>query len=222
MANKGLTGYGTWKSVQPIDYKALGESHFRAYWQNNVRTLPILEPLGSLLLKKKRQELPLLKRIPTADITKSDKPGQRISRGRARLAQGAIWDTIPPTMAKRRAKKKARRPSRGKGRKRAGGSVKLPKEAVTLVVLLRAREGQETLLEAELRALVGPSRKEEGCLRYDLHRCVDTPGALLLHEVWSSREAHTEHTHTRHFLRWNARKDALLTSREANFWKQIA
>jgi len=125
-------------------------------------------------------------------------------------------------MAKRRAKKKVRKPPPRRGRKRAGGSAKLPKEAVTLVVLLRAREGQETILEAELRALVSPSRKEEGCLRYDLHRSVDTPGALLLHEVWASREAHTEHTYTPHFLRWNARKDALLASREANFWKQIS
>jgi quinol monooxygenase YgiN len=89
-------------------------------------------------------------------------------------------------------------------------------------VILRAREGQETLLEAEVRALVGPSRKEDGCLTYDFHRSVDTPGALLLHEVWASREAHTEHTHSPHFLRWNARKDALLASRDGTFWTQIA
>jgi quinol monooxygenase YgiN len=124
-------------------------------------------------------------------------------------------------MAKRRAKKIVRKVSRVKARWRARSSAKLPKEAATLIVILRAREGQETLLEAELRALVGPSRKEEGCIRYDLHRSVDTPGALLLYEVWASREAHTEHIHTPHFLRWNARKDALLASREANFWKQI-
>src|SRR5216683_4986422 len=123
-------------------------------------------------------------------------------------------------MARRKAKKKARQRSGGKARKRAAGG-KLPKEAVTLIVILRAREGQVTLLEAELRALAGPSRREEGCLRYDLHRSVDAPGALLLHEVWTTREAHTKHSHTPHFLRWNARKDALLASREANFWKQI-
>lgn len=115
-------------------------------------------------------------------------------------------------MAKR--KTKARKPPRPGG--------KLPKEAVTQIVLLRAREGQEMLLEAELRALVGPSRKEEGCLTFDLHRSVDTPGGFLLREVWASREAHTEHTHTPHFLRWNARKDALIASRDGSFWKQIA
>jgi quinol monooxygenase YgiN len=122
--------------------------------------------------------------------------------------------------AKRTASRRSgkRRVSR---RPRSRASAKLSKDAVTLIVLLRAREGQDTILEAELRGIVGPTRKEDGCLRYDLHRSVDTPGALLLHEVWETREAHTEHTHSPHFLRWNARKDALLASRDATFWKQV-
>jgi quinol monooxygenase YgiN len=126
-------------------------------------------------------------------------------------------------MAKKRKARKtgAKRAKRSARRSRGAAGGKLPKDAVTLIVLLRAREGQETLLEAELRALVSPSRREEGCLTYNLHRAIDTPGALLLHEVWATREAHTEHTHTPHFLRWNARKDALLASRDANFWKQV-
>jgi quinol monooxygenase YgiN len=128
-------------------------------------------------------------------------------------------------MTRRKAKRAASRRSGKKKslrRSRSRGNAKLPRDAVTLIVLLRAREGQETILEAELRGMVGPTRKEDGCLRYDLHRSVDTPGALLLHEVWESREAHTEHTHSPHFLRWNARKDALLASREATFWTQVA
>lgn len=125
-------------------------------------------------------------------------------------------------MAKRKTKKTARSSRRSKSRSRKKQSGKLPKDAVTRIVILRAREGQETLLEAELRALVGPSRKEEGCLTFDLHRSIDPPGAFLLHEVWTSREAHTEHSHTPHFLRWNARKDALIASRDGTFWQQIA
>lgn len=127
-------------------------------------------------------------------------------------------------MAKRKTKRAASKRPKKKTASRKSlshGSTKLPKDAVTLIVLLRARDGQETILEAELSALVSPSRKEEGCLRYDLHRSVDTPGALLLHEVWASRDAHTENTNTPHFLRWNARKDALLASRDATFWKQV-
>lgn len=124
-------------------------------------------------------------------------------------------------MAKRKAKKTTKRRSHQR-RPRRKPTGKLPKDAVTLIVILRAREGQELLLEAELRALVGPSRREEGCFTFDLHRSADGPGAYLLHEVWASREHHRLHMQTRHFLRWNAGKDALLVSREAGFWTQIS
>ena len=123
-------------------------------------------------------------------------------------------------MSRRKAKKTAKR--RARVPKGHGPTVtKLPKGAVTLIVLFRARDGQESLLEAELRALVGPTRKEEGCLQYDLHRGADQPGTFLFHEVWASREHHAAHTRTPHFLRWNARKDALLASRDSAFWQQI-
>ena len=99
---------------------------------------------------------------------------------------------------------------------------KLPKESVLLIVMLHAKPGQELLLQAELKALVRPTRKEAGCLAYDLHRSAVVPGDFLFYEIWANREAHTEHTRTPHFLRWNARKDTLLAARESTFWKQIA
>jgi quinol monooxygenase YgiN len=120
-------------------------------------------------------------------------------------------------MAKRKTKKRATR-----RKARPVLAAKLPKNAITLCVILRAKEGQEPLLEAELRALIGPTRREEGCLTYDLHRALDIPGAFLLHEVWATREHHRLHTKTPHFLRWDARKDALLAARDATFWSQLA
>jgi len=125
-------------------------------------------------------------------------------------------------MPKPRFRKAKAKNSRGSSRRARASGNKLPKDAVTLIVLLRARPGQEILLEAELRALIGPTRKEEGCITYELHRSADAVGGFLLHEVWESREAHTEHTRTPHFLRWNARKDALLASRDASFWKLVS
>jgi quinol monooxygenase YgiN len=106
-------------------------------------------------------------------------------------------------------------------RRPTSGNAKLPKNAVTLVVILRAKPGQDPLLEAELRALIAPTRREEGCLTYDLHRALDMPGAFLLHEVWATREHHRLHTKTSHFLRWDARKDALLANRDATFWSHL-
>jgi quinol monooxygenase YgiN len=129
--------------------------------------------------------------------------------------------------ARRGGKHVGKKTSRGARRRKSshGGGAhangKLPKNAVTLVVILKPREGQELMLEAELHALLAPSRKEEGCLRFDLHRVLEGPAAFLLHEVWDTREHHTSHTKTDHYLRWNARKDSVMASREAAFWKQI-
>jgi len=124
-------------------------------------------------------------------------------------------------MAKRKAKRAAKKKA-GRRHSKSRGNGKLPKDAVTLAVILKSRDGQAFLLEAELRALIAPTRKEEGCIRYDLHKSLEGPAAYLLHEIWETREHHTAHTKTDHFLRWNARKDALLASREVGFWKQIA
>ena len=124
-------------------------------------------------------------------------------------------------MAKRKAKKSPS-PKRRKKPSHKLKAIKLPKEAVTLVVVLRSKEGQQLLLEAEIRALISPTRKEEGCLQYDLHRSVDQPNLFLLHEVWATRAHHTAHTKTSHFLRWDARKDSLLASRDITFWQQVA
>jgi quinol monooxygenase YgiN len=126
-------------------------------------------------------------------------------------------------MANRKAKRPARtKPRKSKKQLKPIKIGKLPKEAVTLVVLLRSKEGQQLLVEAEIRALIGPTRKEEGCLQYDLHHSLDQPSLFLLHEVWATRDHHTAHTKSPHFLRWNARKDSLLASCDVTFWQQIA
>lgn len=128
-------------------------------------------------------------------------------------------------MAKRKVKKSSKRTSsKRKSQKRqplARKTTKLPKEAITIVVLLRSKEGQHLLLEAEIRALLAHTRKEEGCVQYDLHHSLDNPSLFLLHEVWATRAHHTAHTKTPHFLRWDARKDSLLASREVTFWQQL-
>ena len=123
-------------------------------------------------------------------------------------------------MAKRKKKTSAKR--NFTRRRTTTAAAKLPKNAVTLVVILRAKQGQEFLLEAELSALIAPTRREEGCITYDLHRAIEPPDGFLLHEVWATRDHHRSHLKTAHFLRWDARKDALLASREATFWSQIA
>jgi quinol monooxygenase YgiN len=91
------------------------------------------------------------------------------------------------------------------------------KGGVVLIVALRARQGQEAALERELRALVGPTRAERGCIAYDLHVSSDQPGLFLLREIWASLKHHARHWETPHMKLWAARKDAVLAGREASF-----
>lgn len=125
-------------------------------------------------------------------------------------------------MPKRKGKRHAAIAKNRSRRLRSDITRKSSKSELTLVVMLRAKESQELLLEAELRALIHPTRKEDGCLRYDLYKSAESANAFLLLEVWASREHHRLHTQTPHFLRWDARKDALLASREATFWQPLA
>lgn len=69
---------------------------------------------------------------------------------------------------------------------------------LTVVATIKARPGQEEALLSALQGLVGPTRAEQGCIVYDLHRSADEPGTFLFHETWESRplwEAHMRSAH---------------------------
>jgi len=100
----------------------------------------------------------------------------------------------------------------------------ISQDSVMLLVILQARPGKEQELEKELRALIVPTRQEEGCLRYSLYGATESgnAGTFLFYEVWRTPEDHTLHTQTPHFKHFAARKDELVEARDSAFWKQIA
>ncbi len=59
-------------------------------------------------------------------------------------------------------------------------------EPLTVVARVRAKFGQEARLRQELQRMVGPTRAEAGCLRYDLHESTTEPGWFLLYETWKT------------------------------------
>ncbi|MDQ6794497.1 MAG: antibiotic biosynthesis monooxygenase [Chloroflexota bacterium] len=70
-------------------------------------------------------------------------------------------------------------------------------ELLTVVAVFRARPGHEIALGAALRAMLLPTRREEGCLNYDLHQA-DDPGLFFFHETWESVDHHRAHLDTPH------------------------
>ena len=71
---------------------------------------------------------------------------------------------------------------------------------VTVVAHLRAKAGMEDRVREELLKMVAETRKEEGCINYDLHEEIDQPGQFVFYENWTSAEALERHTRTPHYL----------------------
>ena len=61
----------------------------------------------------------------------------------------------------------------------------------TLVAVMRARPGKEEELEAGLKALIEPTKAEDGCHTYALHRGSEDPSLFIFYENWTS-DAHLD------------------------------
>jgi len=83
-------------------------------------------------------------------------------------------------------------------------------EPLTVVATLEAKPGQEAALEQALRALLLPTRAEQGCVTYDLHRSAETPGLFVFHETWSSRPLWEAHMRSPHLQAFGAQQEALV------------
>jgi quinol monooxygenase YgiN len=71
------------------------------------------------------------------------------------------------------------------------GSMKA--HSLTVVAQIRAKPGKESLVRQQLLSLVAPSRKDAGCLNYDLHQALDNPAHFLFHENWTSKAHLDQH-----------------------------
>jgi quinol monooxygenase YgiN len=58
---------------------------------------------------------------------------------------------------------------------------------------IKAKPGKKAQVRQELLSLVAPSRKDAGCLNYDLHQARDNPALFLFHENWTSKAHLDQH-----------------------------
>ena len=64
----------------------------------------------------------------------------------------------------------------------------VPKGAVVLTAMVKAKPGQEEAVKEALLSLVEPTRKEPGCLCYYLHQSKADPTQFMFYEQWASKE----------------------------------
>jgi quinol monooxygenase YgiN len=69
---------------------------------------------------------------------------------------------------------------------------------IAVVAISMAKPGYEEQLCQALEGIVGPTRKEQGALQYDLHRDVQEPRRFVFVERWESQAALAAHAKSVH------------------------
>ena len=74
----------------------------------------------------------------------------------------------------------------------------MPKEGIILTAIVKAKPGQEEAVKEVLLGMVEPTRKEPGCLCYNLHQSKSDKTQFMFYEQWASQEAIDAHGKTPH------------------------
>jgi quinol monooxygenase YgiN len=69
----------------------------------------------------------------------------------------------------------------------------MPKVGIILTAMVKAKPGEEEAVKAVLLELVEPTRKEPGCLCYNLHQSKSDKTQFMFYEQWASQEAIDAH-----------------------------
>jgi quinol monooxygenase YgiN len=93
---------------------------------------------------------------------------------------------------------------------------------ITVVATFQAKPGKENELRAALIGLLAPTRKEEGCINYDLHSSPEDPAKFLFYENWTGKAALEAHMRTPHVQNLLPRvKELCVAFPEIKIWEKI-
>lgn len=95
-----------------------------------------------------------------------------------------------------------------------------PMDALVLSAKITAKPGKVEELEKELKALIEPTRAEQGCLSYNLYTSRKEAGVFLFFESWASRTEWEAHMKTDHLKAFFAKEKELIADIEIAEWKE--
>jgi quinol monooxygenase YgiN len=71
-------------------------------------------------------------------------------------------------------------------------------QKLTIVAKIVAKLDKTELVKTELIKLIAITKKEEGCINYDLHQDNENKNIFLFYENWESRELWQKHMNNTH------------------------
>ncbi|MDN3377241.1 MULTISPECIES: putative quinol monooxygenase [unclassified Pseudoalteromonas] len=75
---------------------------------------------------------------------------------------------------------------------------------LTVVANIVAHQDKTELVKNALFKLIDETRKEPGCIRYELHQDVDNSSHFIMYEQWKTTQLWSEHTQTEHIKAYSA------------------
>lgn len=99
----------------------------------------------------------------------------------------------------------------------------MPEQKLTVLARIRAKAGKEEDVLREILALIEPTRAEQGCISYDLHRSQDDPALFCLYENWRSRQDLDDHLATPYLQKFlGSAPDLLAEAVDITFWTRVS
>ena len=99
----------------------------------------------------------------------------------------------------------------------------MAEKKVTVVAKIKAKPGMEDKVRETLLNLVGPTRKEAGCINYDLHVSIDDKSLFMFYENWTSKKDLDEHLAMPYLQDFIGKSDDLLAEPlEVVLWEMIS
>lgn len=69
-----------------------------------------------------------------------------------------------------------------------------------MIVKFEVKADKIEFVKSELLKLLEPTRKEIGCVQYDLHQDIEDPSVFMFYEIWETKEAWKAHDSKQHVL----------------------
>lgn len=81
---------------------------------------------------------------------------------------------------------------------------------VTVLAILKAKEGMEEAVKQQVLSLVEPTRSEPSCISYDVHQGIDDKSLFVFYENWKNMEGLEKHREMPHLKAYRQRVENLL------------
>jgi len=75
---------------------------------------------------------------------------------------------------------------------------------LTIIARIESKSKEIDLVKSEVSKLIEPTRKEKGCIQYDLHQDNERLEVFVFYESWESLELwqeHMESSHLKNFIK---------------------